>query len=420
SFVLSAGVAELLQPSSALIAKILPAAVLVFCIGLLDDLIRLKPWHKLIGQIAVAMIAYASGVRVLGIGGAEFNPLLVLVITVFWLVVCSNAINLMDGSDGLAAGVSLIAAATMLLAAAIQHNTPLVFAIVPLVGGLIGFLRYNFHPASVFLGDCGSLFIGFLLGCYGALWSETSITILGMTAPLIALSLPLADTAIAISRRFLCHQPIFKGDRGHIHHRLLDGGLPPAKVALILYSICAVAGILSLCMGNSYLAVPAILLFGFLAWLGVRRLGYVEFHTFARILVQGSFRGFLRSQIAIQELEVKLELASTADEFWNAVRNSYQEFGLAKIHMRLAGQMYFAGKPETDASGGAWSLTISFADGDFVEMTRQVQISNSDEPIAAFADIIKRTLKTRRLIFLASSEPAKPRVLLSRAASVGA
>src|SRR5437762_8292518 len=109
----------------------------------------------------------------------------------------------------------------MFVAALTQNNAPLALAMAPLVGALLGFLRYNFNPASIFLGDSGSLTIGFLLGCFGVIWSQKSATILGMTAPLMALGIPILDTCLSVVRRFLRHQPIFGGDRDHIHHRLL-------------------------------------------------------------------------------------------------------------------------------------------------------------------------------------------------------
>jgi UDP-GlcNAc:undecaprenyl-phosphate GlcNAc-1-phosphate transferase len=201
---------QLIQQASPLIGKLMPAAAVIFFVGLLDDLIGLKPWHKLAGQAAAAILAYCAGVRVLALGGAAVGSWWSLPATVLWLIGCCNAINLIDGVDGLAAGVSFVATSAMLLAAVMQHNVPLAFATVQLAGCLLGFLRYNFSPASIFLGDCGSLFVGFLLGCYGVLWSEKSTTILGMTAPLIALSLPLADAGLALMRRFLRGQPVFQ------------------------------------------------------------------------------------------------------------------------------------------------------------------------------------------------------------------
>src|SRR5207302_8185636 len=129
-------------------------------------------------------------------------------ITVFWLLACTNAFNLIDGVDGLAAGVGLFATITMLLAALLQNNVPLALATVPLAGALPGFLRYNFNPATIFLGDSGSLLIGFLLGAYGLIWSQKSTTLIGMTAPMMALAIPLLDTGLAIVRRALRGQPI--------------------------------------------------------------------------------------------------------------------------------------------------------------------------------------------------------------------
>ena len=154
-------------------------------------------------------------------------------LTILWLVGCSNAFNLIDGLDGLATGVGLFATATAFLSALLTGNIALAIVTAPLLGALLGFLPYNFSPASIFMGDCGSLTVGFLLGCFGVIWSQKSATLLGMTAPLIALAIPLLDTALAIARRFLRRQPVFGADRGHIHHRLLARGFTPRRVAYI-------------------------------------------------------------------------------------------------------------------------------------------------------------------------------------------
>ena len=131
-------------------------------------------------------------------------------------------------------GVGLFATATTFLSALLTGNYALALVTAPLLGALLGFLPYNFNPASIFMGDCGSLPVGFLLGCFGVIWSQKSATLLGMTAPLLALAIPLLDTTLAIARRFLRHQPIFGADRGHIHHRLLARGFTPRRVALYL------------------------------------------------------------------------------------------------------------------------------------------------------------------------------------------
>jgi UDP-GlcNAc:undecaprenyl-phosphate/decaprenyl-phosphate GlcNAc-1-phosphate transferase len=225
---------------------VLPAAGLVFLVGLIDDLGGLKPWQKLIGQIAAALFAFWAGVRIEFLHWHELSFWISLPITVLWLVGCANAFNLIDGLDGLAAGVGLFATVTMLVAALTHNNLQLAIITAPLAGCLLGFLRYNFNPASVFLGDCGSLLIGFLLGCYGVMWSQKSATLVALTAPMMAMAIPLLDVALAIVRRFLRNQPIFGADQRHIHHRLLERGLTPRRAALFLYGICGLAAAFSL------------------------------------------------------------------------------------------------------------------------------------------------------------------------------
>jgi UDP-GlcNAc:undecaprenyl-phosphate GlcNAc-1-phosphate transferase len=158
----------------------------------------------------------------------------------------TNAFNLIDGLDGLAAGLGLFAVATMTISALFQHNAPMILLTVPLAGCLLGFLRYNFTPASIFLGDSGSLSIGFLLGCYGAIWSQKSATLLGMSAPVLALAVPLLDTGLAVVRRTGGRRSIFTPDRRHLHHLLLARGLNQREAVILLYGVCGLAAAISL------------------------------------------------------------------------------------------------------------------------------------------------------------------------------
>jgi UDP-GlcNAc:undecaprenyl-phosphate GlcNAc-1-phosphate transferase len=193
---------------------ILLAAAIVFSFGLVDDLRGLKPVQKLAGQLIASLIAYGAGVQIHVDSAHPLDPLISIPLTIIWLIGCANAFNLIDGLDGLATGVGLFATITVLLAGLMQSNIELIVVTVPLVGALLGFLRYNFNPATVFLGDCGSMLIGFLLGCFGLLWSQKSATLLGMTAPLMALcicstpdwrsSAVLAKTADFQSRSRAC------------------------------------------------------------------------------------------------------------------------------------------------------------------------------------------------------------------------
>ena len=131
------------------------------------------------------------------------------------------------------------------MAALIHHSPTLAIAIAPLVGALLGFLYYNFNPASIFLGDCGSLLVGFLLGCYGIMWNQHAQTDLARAAPLIALALPVFEVMLSIVRRILRDKPIFSSDKNHIHHRILSLGLTHRNAALVLYGAAALVGLLA-------------------------------------------------------------------------------------------------------------------------------------------------------------------------------
>ena len=182
----------------ALALKVLPAACTIFAVGLIDDIWNLRAWQKLLGQGVAAGVACWSGILAVDLVGFHGREWWTIPVTVIWLLACSNAFNLVDGMDGLAAGVGIFATLTIVIAALMQKNIALAMATVPLAGCLLGFLRYNFNPATVFLGDSGSLLIGFLLGCYGIIWTEKSATLLGMTAPLMVL--PSSGVSCGISR----------------------------------------------------------------------------------------------------------------------------------------------------------------------------------------------------------------------------
>jgi len=378
-----------------LIWKLFPAAVLVFIIGLLDDLRRLRPSHKLMGQVAAATMVYFAGVQIVAVGGSHHMAWwLAFPATVIWLVACSNAVNLLDGVDGLAAGIGLVATITMVLAAVVQHNFELAMATVPLAACLLAFLRYNFNPATIFLGDCGSLFVGFLLGCYGILWSQKSTTVLGMTAPLMALALPLFDTAIAIVRRFLHGKPIFGADRGHIHHRLLDRGLTPRRAALLLYGVGTLSAVFSLLVTTSQLKVPVIIAFCVAVWFGIQHLGYVEFDTARRLLLTGSFRKLLGSHISLHNLETSLSKAQTPDECWTVLKNIYHEFGFYEIHLRLAGRSYREERQKADGSR-TWRVEIPLSTIDFIHLAREFNAAARHNTVAPFADSVRKILEAK-------------------------
>jgi len=372
--------------------NLFPAVTIVFFTGLLDDLLGIKAWQKFVGQLAASALAVCAGVQIIGIAWHPLPAWFTIPLTVLWLVGCTNALNLIDGVDGLAAGIGLFATVTTLIAALLGHNIGLAIATVPLVGALLGILRFNFNPASIFLGDSGSLLIGFLLGCYSVLWSQKSATIIGMTAPLIALSIPLLDTGLAVIRRFLRHQPIFGADHGHIHHKLLDRGFTPRRVVILIYIICGLCAALSLLQNFAHqrFGGAIIVLFCAGAWIGVHQLGYAEFEMARRMVLAGNFRRTLNAELQLATFRDDLAAALTPDQCWEVLQHTYSKFGFHEIRFRLGGRLY------THTTNGhrianTWTVRIQLSDNDYLNLSRE--FDTQPPPIVGrFTDAISKIL----------------------------
>ena len=230
------------------IIGMLLGGTLIAIVGVLDDKYQLPAKVKLVGQIAAALVLVLFDIRIEWInnpfGGYYYlDTYLSVPLTVFWVISFTNVVNLIDGLDGLAAGVSAIASLTVILVAVHMGYYHIAILTGALAGAIIGFIRYNFNPATIFMGDTGSMFIGYMLAAisvYGAV--KTAATI-ALVVPAIALGLPILDTAFAILRRYNNGRPIFQPDKGHLHHRLLDMGLNQKEAVLLMYGITAVLGI---------------------------------------------------------------------------------------------------------------------------------------------------------------------------------
>ncbi len=402
---------NLFEEHLSLVWNLLPAAGVIFAVGVIDDLFGLKPWQKLFGQLAGAGLAYWGGVRISDLVGFSTESWWSLPVTILWLVICTNAFNLVDGMDGLAAGVGLFATLTMFIAAVMRDNIPLAVATFPLAGCLLGFLCYNFNPATVFLGDCGSLSIGFLLGCYGVIWSQKSATLLGMTAPLMALSIPLIDVGLAIVRRAMRRQPIFSADRGHIHHRLLDRGLTPRRAALVVYGVCGLVAAFSLLQSvsrNDRLSGIIIVLFCAVAWVGIQYLGYAEFTVAGRMLFRGNFQKTLKAQLDLHALEKELDTANTVEECWQAISRACGKFGFHCTRMEFFGQS-FEGEPFHVPAAKRWELRIPLSATGYIEFTRELQCLNITTIVGPFVDLVHTNLLSR-LRFLREQMASKEEV----------
>jgi UDP-GlcNAc:undecaprenyl-phosphate GlcNAc-1-phosphate transferase len=401
-----------------LVWRLLPAPALIFAAGLVDDLLGLKPWQKLAAQIAGAGLACWGGIGIQAVGGYALPNWSTIPITVLWLVACTNAFNLIDGLDGLAAGLGLFATLTTCVGALLQHNFALAVSTVPLAGALLGFLRYNFSPATIFLGDCGSQTIGLLLGCYGVVWSQKATTLLGMTAPVMALSVPLLDVALSVLRRLLRGRPVFGADRGHIHHRLLDRGLTPRRATLILYAgsgIGAALSVLQSVVHHQYTGL-IVLLFCAAAWAGIQRLGYVEFDEARRIVFGGLFRHLLSARLSMRQFEEGLSKAGTVEESWDLIRAASTELGFTHSLLRLDGRVWECQSSDAAASE-CWELRIPLEGSGYARFLVPFQTPIQTMTLTSFAEAIRRDLKSRPRPPARTASIADGRGVLQRSAS---
>lgn len=274
-------------------AHLLLAATPVMLIGLLDDVRGVSPWAKVAVQGVSGLYLFFSGYRAALVtdpftGRSLELGWLSLPVTVLWFVAMSNAFNLIDGLDGLAAGVGLFATGTFLVSAVVNERWSMVVVLGALAGALLGFLKYNFNPASVFLGDSGALFVGFVVAGLAIRSSMKASAAVAIAAPLCALALPILDVLLAVVRRVAAGRHVFKPDEDHIHHRLVRLGLSPRKAVVALYGVAAVGASLSLATveGNSRVVWAGLCGAALLVWAGLRGLGQADFGEFGRLLVR--------------------------------------------------------------------------------------------------------------------------------------
>ena len=239
---------------------ILVSCTIIFVLGLIDDYKNIRAIYKLLGQIGCSSLAFALGIRIpaialLGWHFADDSPgglFISYIVTVIWLVAITNMINLIDGLDGLAAGVSGIAALAIAYTASITGYHTTTFAMIILAGSVFGFLPFNFHPAKVFMGDCGAMFLGFALAAVSVISPAKGATVVAIIAPVLVLGVPVFDAAFAMIRRKIRGQPIMDPDKSHIHHQLTRIGLGQRRTALMLYGISGIMGIAAIVLTRDF------------------------------------------------------------------------------------------------------------------------------------------------------------------------
>ena len=237
------------------VITMLAGGVLIYAVGVVDDLKGMPAKVKFLLQTVCASVIYIGGVRIsfiknpLGVFGAEeyiqFSMPVSFIITVIWIVGLTNTVNLIDGLDGLAAGVSCIASACIAYAAVLSGQLSVGLAMLAVTGSTLGFLPYNFHPAKTFMGDSGSLYLGFMIAVISIYGSTRGATLIATLVPFLVLGLPIFDTAFAIIRRWVNGCPIMTADKGHLHHRIMNTGIGQRRTVLIMYCISAIMGMVA-------------------------------------------------------------------------------------------------------------------------------------------------------------------------------
>ena len=308
-------------------------------LGILDDLKGANAKTKFLVQFGVAALMYWFGFRVDRIANPFGSPielgLLALPFTMLWIAGVINAMNLIDGLDGLAGGVAFIAiACTFVLA--VHFDRPLMLLFMAALGGaVLGFLFYNFNPATIFMGDTGSMFLGFVIATTSIQTNQKSSTAVAILVPIIALGVPIADTLLAMMRRAARGVPMFSADRGHIHHRLLDLGLSHRQTVLVLYGVSILLGVSALVLTYASSSQSMWFLLGLsgIAYLALRKLGFMRFSTAQQVM--GDRRKNLEMRAAIRHIGDAMRAAKRASDVWVALRMAAMVLGASAVALHV-------------------------------------------------------------------------------------
>lgn len=245
---------------------LLVGTIILVLVGLVDDIKGIGPKTKLLGQVLAAAALVVNGVNIGWITNPWGNLIYLpewfaIPMTIFWIVAFINIVNLIDGLDGLAGGICLIACVTILGVTVAMGQTETALITVSLAGAISAFLKYNFNPAKIFMGDTGSMLLGYTIGAISVIGVVKTATTVALLVPVIVLGVPIMDTSFAIVRRYMNGKPIFKPDKGHLHHRLLANGLSQKQAVLLMYVATIAFGIIAVIVAKFNATFGIILLF---------------------------------------------------------------------------------------------------------------------------------------------------------------
>jgi len=338
-------VADVLLAYRSVLVGLLVGGTMAVGVGLSDDLFDLKPRWKLAGQILCGIVAYWFGFRIGMISNPFGAPLDLGIfgfpISVFWFVACMNAINLLDGLDGLAAGASLFVCLTMLLVGLVYSNVFGLLFMAALSGALLGFLFFNFPPARVFMGDSGSMLLGFLIaGISLAGSSRKAETAVALFIPLVALGLPMFDMMLAVVRRWYHRVPLSFPDHSHIHHALVAMGYSPKRAVLLLYLGSVVLGgaavVITVARSNELilLVMGSLAIMFFVALRGFSGVRVVD--VLAKLSQDQERRvEMVSTRMALERTKVQVERASDWDQAWIACQPLLAALKLTSARLSL-------------------------------------------------------------------------------------
>jgi len=352
------------------ILTLLIPATLVLLLGAYDDLRGANAVVKFVGLGSIATLFYAMGGRIDALsipllGSVHLSPLVSFVVTVVWLVGIANAFNLIDGLDGLASGAALFSS-LVILGVSVSQDRPLTIVVaLVLCGALAGFLRYNFNPASIFLGDSGSLFIGFLLAALSVLGTQKATTAVAIVVPILAFGVPVVDTAMTMGRRMLSRKPVFEGDNEHIHHMLLARGWSQRRAALVLYGACALFGLVALIFPATGSKLTGFMMF-VVSVAVIIAVGHLRYHEVDELRAGvkrtvGDRRLRVANNIRVRRAAVAVSKASDLDQMFEAMRQllEFGEFSFASVEVGppWRRRVYWSW-PDAHEPSGDWSIRL--------------------------------------------------------------
>ena len=346
-------------------------ATLVLLLGVYDDLRGTNAVVKFVALGIISSLFYAMGGRIDALsiplfGAVQLPTLLSFAITIVWLVGIANAFNLIDGMDGLASGAALFSSLVILGVSVSHERTLMIVVSLVLCGALAGFLRYNFNPASIFLGDSGALFIGFVLAALSVLDTQKATTAVAIVVPILAFGFPVVDTTMTMARRLVSRKPVFQGDKEHIHHMLLARGWSQRRAALVLYGVCLLFGLLALIFPATGSKLTGFMMF-VISVAVIIAVGHLRYHEVDELRAGvkrtvGDRRLRVANNIRVRRAAVAVSKASNLDEMFEAVRQllEFGQFSFASAEISPPGrrQVYWSWPDEVEPSAGDWSIRL--------------------------------------------------------------